>query len=74
LAQETRLQDQTELSITNELSGAFPATWFLVRLAALELGGFALGVFNVARGVLVKRRREYSTANHFHVTVNATRS
>jgi hypothetical protein len=31
-----------------------------------------LGVFNVARRILVKRRREYSTANQFDVTVNAT--
>jgi hypothetical protein len=35
---------ETEASITNKLArGTFPATFFLARLAALELGGVALG-------------------------------
>ena len=36
-------KDETEASITNKLArGTFPATFFLARLAALELDGVAL--------------------------------
>jgi hypothetical protein len=36
-------KEQTEASVTNKLArGAFPATWFLACLAALELDGIAL--------------------------------